>query len=471
MKKLLILGVLLGGSFALAAPWLLYDTTASATDQNIRMASGANAAGEYGVVVGSNADAAADTPLFAVCEKCDDSTPTYVWTIDSDGDWTLDSSAPLLTTTSSAAGLNLGVASGANASGEYGVSLGTTAAAAAGLELVGFGVDLDGTPIYAAQLETIAAGGTGFRLYSTATAAGQNASMTSGANAAGEYGAVVGTDAAVTDGTQVFAACSDCDGTPTYQFTVSSDGNLLLDATAPIVSTASSVAGLNFALASGANASGEYGVSMGTNVAGAAGLELVGWGSDLDGTPVYAGQVETIAADGTGFRLYSAATATGQNASMTSGANAAGEYGAVVGTDAAVSDTTQAFAVCTDCDDATPDYRFTVLASGALTITGDATADAGLAGGFDFIVAAGASAAAGSSLPSFTASPSATATPTATPKASPTASPSARVSLPSTASGVPTSGTLTPTLVLFILGLALMSLGVMGQLKKGLIHG
>src|SRR3990167_8457099 len=116
MKKLLILGVLLGGSFALAAPWLLYDTTASATDQNIRMASGANASGEYGVVVGSNADAAADTPLFAVCEKCDDSTPTYVWTIDSDGDWTLDSSAPLLTTTSSAAGLNLGVASGANSS-------------------------------------------------------------------------------------------------------------------------------------------------------------------------------------------------------------------------------------------------------------------------------------------------------------------------------------------------------------------
>lgn len=81
-------------------------------------------------------------------------------------------------------------------------------------------------------------------------------------------------------------------------------------------------------------------------------------------------------------------------------------------------------------------------------------------------------AAGASDLPAFSASPSGTATPSAKaspspsptikPKASasPTATASARKSLPSTASGVPVSGTLTPSLGIFIMGLVLLLIGL-----------
>lgn len=68
-----------------------------------------------------------------------------------------------------------------------------------------------------------------------------------------------------------------------------------------------------------------------------------------------------------------------------------------------------------------------------------------------FVVAAAGPAVGG--LPSFTASPSATATPTATP----------RVSLPSTASGVPKSGVAMPTLIMLMLGGGMLTLGVFWQ--------
>ena len=70
-----------------------------------------------------------------------------------------------------------------------------------------------------------------------------------------------------------------------------------------------------------------------------------------------------------------------------------------------------------------------------------------------FVVAAAGPAVGG--LPSFTASSSATATPTAIP----------RVSLPSTASGVPTSGVATPTLIMLMLGGGILTLGVFWQLR------
>lgn len=70
-----------------------------------------------------------------------------------------------------------------------------------------------------------------------------------------------------------------------------------------------------------------------------------------------------------------------------------------------------------------------------------------------FVVAAAGPAVGG--VPSFTASSSATATPTATP----------RVSLPSTASGVPTSGVATPTLIMLMLGGGLLTLGVFWQMR------
>lgn len=77
-------------------------------------------------------------------------------------------------------------------------------------------------------------------------------------------------------------------------------------------------------------------------------------------------------------------------------------------------------------------------------------------------------AAEDSQVPAFTATPSATLTPSPSPSPSPTPtlSPSPtpavspRVSLPSTESGVPTSGNLTPTLVLLILGAGLILSGL-----------
>ena len=81
-------------------------------------------------------------------------------------------------------------------------------------------------------------------------------------------------------------------------------------------------------------------------------------------------------------------------------------------------------------------------------------------------------AAGTSQLPSLTATPSgeATPSPSPSPSASPssTASPSARKTIPSTESGVPTSGCSTPTLSIFIIGLALIIFGLFNNslLKK-----
>jgi len=81
-------------------------------------------------------------------------------------------------------------------------------------------------------------------------------------------------------------------------------------------------------------------------------------------------------------------------------------------------------------------------------------------------------AAGDSELPSLTATPSGTATPSPTPSPtaspSPSASPSGRVSMPSTEEGVPDSGYLTPTFLVFIMGLVLITFGLFSNslLKK-----
>lgn len=88
-------------------------------------------------------------------------------------------------------------------------------------------------------------------------------------------------------------------------------------------------------------------------------------------------------------------------------------------------------------------------------------------------------ASGNSDLPAITASPSAIATPSvsptptpskvATPSPTPTiASESARKSMPSTESGVPTTGNLTPTFLVFIMGLSLIFLGLFFKFKKAL---
>lgn len=81
-------------------------------------------------------------------------------------------------------------------------------------------------------------------------------------------------------------------------------------------------------------------------------------------------------------------------------------------------------------------------------------------------------AAGASDLPSFTATPSATTTPTLTPTptatATPTPSVATRTALPSTEGGVPAVGYLTPTFLVFILGLVLVLAGVIT--KKVLAH-
>ena len=81
-------------------------------------------------------------------------------------------------------------------------------------------------------------------------------------------------------------------------------------------------------------------------------------------------------------------------------------------------------------------------------------------------------AAGDSNLPSLTATPSGEASPSPSPspsvRPSPSASPSGQVSMPSTEAGVPDSGYLTPTFLVFIMGLGLISFGLVSHilLKK-----
>ncbi len=72
-------------------------------------------------------------------------------------------------------------------------------------------------------------------------------------------------------------------------------------------------------------------------------------------------------------------------------------------------------------------------------------------------------AAGEADLPSFTATPSGQVSPTSTPSPTPTSVP--RTSLPSTESGVPQSGYLTPTLLFVILGLSLIFSGLFLNFK------
>ena len=76
-------------------------------------------------------------------------------------------------------------------------------------------------------------------------------------------------------------------------------------------------------------------------------------------------------------------------------------------------------------------------------------------------------AAGSSQLPSFSATPSGEASPSSTPtptlSPSPTPTLSARTALPSTEGGVPTSGYLTPTFLVFIMGLVLISFGTLSH--------
>mgnify|MGYP001584261099 CR=1 FL=1 len=289
MKKLLIIAVLAVAGVANAVqPDRTLESAGSATGQNIRIASNANATGEYGVVAGSNKDAAASTLLFAVCEDCDAVTPTYVFSVDSDGDLSFGSQIVILSTTSSAGGLNFGIASNANAAGEYGVVVGTNSTAViTGQGLFAVAADVDGTPIYSLEVQPVGVTGVGAQVLNTSSAAALNLAIYSGADAAGEYAISAGSSAIVTDGTQLFGVCSDCDGTEAYVFTVSANDNVLLGASAPLITTVSTSSGLNLGIASDASAAGEYGVVVGSTAAITDGTQLFAVANDVDGTPTY----------------------------------------------------------------------------------------------------------------------------------------------------------------------------------------
>ena len=130
------------------------NTSYSNAGTNMVVYSGANAAGEYGVVAGSNATTTAQTS-FAVCNNCLNTSPTMVFevlgtgAVQMDGDLTVDGGNILNALT--AAGINLAVASGANAAGEYGVVVGTNDTATA---QTNFAVanDIDGTPVYVLEV-------------------------------------------------------------------------------------------------------------------------------------------------------------------------------------------------------------------------------------------------------------------------------------------------------------------------------
>ena len=381
MKKLLIIAVLAVAGVAQADfPDRTLESAGSATGQNIRISSGANAAGEYGVVVGSNLDAADGTQLFAVCESCDD-TEVYVFTITADGNWTLDPTAPLITTTSSAAGLNLGVASGANAAGEYGVVVGTTSTAViTGQGLFAVAADVDGTPVYSVEVQPVSVLGVGAQVLNTSSVAALNLALYSGANAAGEYGVSVGSSAIVTDTTELFGVCSDCDGTEAYVFTVAANDNVLLGASAPLVTTVSASAGLNLGIASGADAPGDYGVVVGSNASVTDGTQLFSVAFDVDGTPI---NVFTVSANdnvllgGSAPLVTTSSTVSGVNLVIGSGADAAAEYGVSLGTNAtgvdASAPTMPLLSACQDCD-GTPEHLFEVRAGGGIFVDGSGTA-------------------------------------------------------------------------------------------------
>jgi len=75
--------------------------------------------------------------------------------------------------------------------------------------------------------------------YGPSTTAGVNARLHSAANAAGEYGVVVGTSDTTT--AQInFAVCNDCDGTPVYVFEVDGLGNGQLDGNLAVGTTLTS---------------------------------------------------------------------------------------------------------------------------------------------------------------------------------------------------------------------------------------
>lgn len=74
-------------------------------------------------------------------------------------------------------------------------------------------------------------------------------------------------------------------------------------------------------------------------------------------------------------------------------------------------------------------------------------------------------AAEDSDLPSVTATESATPTPTETPTPTPTATESARTTMPSTESGVPAPGMLTPTLGILMIGIILFITGIIWQIR------
>ncbi len=101
------------------------------------------------------------------------------------------------------------------------------------------------------------------------------------------------------------------------------------------------------------------------------------------------------------------------------------------------------------------------LAPGDHTVTLQYTDDAGVLQTITkkFTVYAAESPGIGDALPSFSATPSASPTVSRRP------TPTIRTSMPSTASGVPESGILTPTLALFTLGLALFIGGLFRQIK------
>lgn len=77
-----------------------------------------------------------------------------------------------------------------------------------------------------------------------------------------------------------------------------------------------------------------------------------------------------------------------------------------------------------------------------------------------FIVSAAAATAGKTSLPAITASPSAKPSPTPKPSPSPTSSASARVSVPSTSSGIPSSGSVEQTYWLLFSGLLTLGAGL-----------
>mgnify|MGYP001607340035 CR=1 FL=1 len=324
------------------------NTSYSNAGTNMVVYSGANAAGEYGVVAGSNATTTAQTS-FAVCNNCLNTSPTMVFEVLGTGDTSITGDFTVtggqILNAGTAAGINLSIASGANLAGEYGVVVGSNDTAT-GQTNFAVANDIDGTPVYVLEVDGLGNTGIGiaFSALSRLTVGGTH-TVTGAGVGINVAPTIDATNAAV--GINVTASLDAGDTLNEHMIFVG--GTAVADAG----ETHPQLNGLSISTIT-KSGTGTFTEASGIRVveptAGASNYAIL-----VTGSVVYTGAGS----------LYSKNAGAGVNLGIASFADALGEYGAVVGTNATTT-AQQNFAVANDID-GTPVYVFTVFGTGKIT--------------------------------------------------------------------------------------------------------